>query len=118
MTQDAIPQIGFIEKIIEVFRDESVACAYGRQLPHENANPLARHARDFNYPAKGYVCSKENISEMGLKTVFMSNSFSAYRLSTFKVLGVSLRIQSYVKICFIPRRLFWLAIRLLMLQMQ
>lgn len=87
LTQDAIPQIGFIEKIIEAFRDESVACAYGRQLPHENANPLARHARDFNYPAKGYVCSKENISEMGLKTVFMSNSFSAYRLSTFKVLG-------------------------------
>lgn len=87
LTQDAIPQFGFIEKIIEVFKDERVACAYGRQLPHENANPIATHARYFNYPDKEYVCSKDNISEMGLKTVFMSNSFSAYRLSTFNQLN-------------------------------
>lgn len=87
LTQDAIPQPHFIEEMISIFSDDKVVCAYGRQLPHEDANPLARHARAFSYPPKGYVCGKENIPEMGLKTVFMSNSFSAYRLSVFKELG-------------------------------
>lgn len=87
LTQDAIPQPGFIEKIIDVFDDELVACAYGRQLPHENANPIATHARYFNYPEQSYSCNKSNVSEMGLKTVFMSNSFSAYRLSVFNKLN-------------------------------
>ncbi|AGJ85107.1 glycosyltransferase family 2 protein [Raoultella ornithinolytica] len=87
LTQDAIPQPNFIEEIVSVFSDDRIACAYGRQLPHTDANPLARHARSFSYPEKGYVCGIENIPEMGLKTVFMSNSFSAYRLSIFKELG-------------------------------
>ncbi|HIE9198483.1 TPA: glycosyltransferase family 2 protein [Klebsiella variicola subsp. variicola] len=87
LTQDAIPQPNFIEKITSVFVDDRIACAYGRQLPHTNANPLAKHARSFSYPEKGYICGKENVPQMGLKTVFMSNSFSAYRLSTFKQLG-------------------------------
>jgi rhamnosyltransferase len=87
LTQDAIPQSGYIEEIIKAFKDEKVACAYGRQLPHENANPLAIHARNFNYPDKEYVCGSEDIPLMGLKTVFMSNSFSAYRLSVFNELG-------------------------------
>lgn len=63
-----------------------MACAYGRQLPHFSANPLAQHARAFNYPNKSYVCGKNNVSALGLKSVFMSNSFSAYRLSAFKEL--------------------------------
>lgn len=87
LTQDAIPQAGFIEGIVEAFKDDKVACAYGRQLPHLDANPLAIHTRYFSYPEKGYVCGSENIPEMGLKTVFMSNSFSAYRLSVFNQLG-------------------------------
>ncbi|VFS57870.1 Uncharacterised protein [Raoultella planticola] len=76
-----------LRKIISVFSDTSIACAYGRQLPHTDANPLAQHARKYSYPEKGYVCGKDDIPQMGLKTVFMSNSFSAYRLSTFKELG-------------------------------
>ncbi|MEN0617502.1 glycosyltransferase family 2 protein [Klebsiella indica] len=87
LTQDAIPEPGFIENIISVFTDEEIVCAYGRQLPHLNANPLAQHARLFNYPSSAYIGCKEKVVDMGLKTVFMSNSFSAYRLSVFKKLG-------------------------------
>ena len=87
LTQDAIPQHNFVEKIISVFDDQNIACAYGRQLPHKNANPLAQHARKFNYADKSYVCGKDDIPQMGIKTAFMSNSFSAYRLSVFKELG-------------------------------
>ncbi|EFB9881535.1 glycosyltransferase family 2 protein, partial [Escherichia coli] len=60
MTQDAIPQQDFIINIIDAFKDEKVACAYGRQLPHVDANPLASHARYYNYPTKDYVCGYED----------------------------------------------------------
>ncbi|EIY5131646.1 MULTISPECIES: glycosyltransferase [Klebsiella pneumoniae complex] len=87
MTQDAIPHENFIENIISAFKDEKVACAYGRQVPHNDANPIAQHARFFNYRDVDYVCGKNDISSMGIKTAFMSNSFSAYRLSAFKEIG-------------------------------
>ncbi|PLL87686.1 rhamnosyltransferase, partial [Klebsiella michiganensis] len=87
LTQDAIPEPEFIEKIISAFDDDQVACAWGRQLPHNNANPIAQHARYFNYPPEGHVCSMQDSPEYGLKTVFMSNSFSAYRIKNFQELG-------------------------------
>ncbi|MDS7915276.1 glycosyltransferase family 2 protein [Klebsiella pasteurii] len=87
LTQDAIPEPGFLQNIINAFNDDMVVCAYGRQLPHRNANPIAQHARQFNYPKEGYISSSESIAVMGLKSVFMSNSFSAYRLSVFKEIG-------------------------------
>lgn len=87
MTQDAIPEENFIENIIKAFQNEDIACAYGRQKPHIDANPIAKHARYFSYREEGYISSKETVLNMGLKTVFMSNSFSAYRLSIFKKLG-------------------------------
>ncbi|WP_027712676.1 glycosyltransferase [Dickeya chrysanthemi] len=87
LTQDAIPEFGFIEKIVAAFEDPTVACAYGRQLPHYDANPIARHARYFNYPERSHVCGIDDAPRLGIKTVFMSNSFSAYRISVFKELG-------------------------------
>ncbi len=87
LTQDAIPQAGFIENIISAFDDPAVACAYGRQLPHDNANPLAQHARQFNYPAQSHCYGQDDIPHAGLKVAFMSNSFSAYRTKTYNELG-------------------------------
>ena len=87
LTQDTIPEPDFIEKITVAFRDPQIACAYGRQLPHHNATPIAQHARYFNYPASGHVCDLQDATRLGIKTVFMSNSFSAYRIAAFKDLG-------------------------------
>lgn len=87
LTQDAIPEPDFYEKIVNVFNNPLVSCAYGRQLPHYNANPISQHARYFNYPRSSYISSKADISRLGLKTVFTSNSFAAYRISTFIELG-------------------------------
>ncbi|HED2992403.1 TPA: glycosyltransferase family 2 protein [Klebsiella pneumoniae] len=87
LTQDAVPKAGFIEAILAAFENEQVVCAYGRQLPHDDANPIAKHARYFNYPSQSYTCGISDIPRMGLKTVFMSNSFSAYRLTAFRELG-------------------------------
>ncbi|KML68255.1 glycosyltransferase family 2 protein [Pectobacterium peruviense] len=87
LTQDAIPEPNFIDTIISAFDDEDVVCAYGRQLPHIDATPIAEHARYFNYPEKSHTCSFSDIPIMGIKTAFMSNSFSAYRVSVFEKLS-------------------------------
>ena len=87
LTQDAIPQAGFLDEITQVFNDPKVACAYGRQLPHKDANPLATHARMFNYSAESYTSEFKDKERLGIKTVFTSNSFAAYRTSVFKELG-------------------------------
>ncbi|WP_241627087.1 glycosyltransferase family 2 protein [Rosenbergiella epipactidis] len=86
LTQDAIPQENYVENIIASFADNSVACVYGRQLPHDDANTLARHARIFNYPELSHSYTLADIPEKGIKTAFTSNSFCAYRVDTFKKL--------------------------------
>ena len=87
LTQDAIAEENCIKKILEPFSDPKVACVYGRQLPHFDANPLAVHARNFSYKEQSYIGSLETKNELGLKTIFMSNSFSAYRVSVYEDLG-------------------------------
>lgn len=88
MTQDAIlatPES--LEALVSVFADSSVACAYGRQLPHADATPLAEHARYFNYPASSLKLSMSDQPRLGLKTCFLSNSFAAYRLTDLLDVG-------------------------------
>lgn len=88
LTQDAILDNEFsFSEIIKCFSDPNVAAVCGRQLPHYDANPLARHARLFNYPAVSQEKSSEDIEKLGLKVAFMSNSFSAYRRDIFEKLG-------------------------------
>lgn len=87
LTQDAIPEPGFIEHILSAFNDPNVACTYGRQLPHKNASKISQHARYFSYTDKGYVSELSDKNGKGIKTVFMSNSFSAYRVAIFRELG-------------------------------
>lgn len=88
LTQDAVlnsPQS--LAAIIEFFIEPSVAAVCGRQLPHLDANPLAVHARLFNYPEKSRIKSAADTPELGLKVAFMSNSFAAYRRDVFEQLG-------------------------------
>lgn len=88
MTQDAIlttPES--LEVLVSAFADTSVACAYGRQLPHFDATPLSAHARYFNYPAVSRTVSMADQPQLGLKTCFFSNSFAAYRLADLLEVG-------------------------------
>lgn len=88
LTQDSIPEdCHAIERIVGSLRDnQRCGMAYGRQVPAPNANPFARHARLFNYPAGDQVVikSKDDISRLGIKTAFCSNSFAAYRHSAMR----------------------------------
>jgi rhamnosyltransferase len=88
MTQDAVlatPES--LKNLLLSFQDGSVAAAYGRQLPARDASPIAAHARIYNYPDRSMTKSIEDASKMGIKTVFISNTFAAYRRSALLSAG-------------------------------
>jgi rhamnosyltransferase len=89
MTQDALPTNDrAIENLIKPLQhDESLGAVFGRQIPHPNATPFARHLRTFNYPDRSYTRTFHDRSTFGLKTAFCSNSFAAYRRSTLEHVG-------------------------------
>ena len=88
MTQDAVlaePQA--IARLLQTFDDPRVAAAYGRQLPHPEASPIAAHARLFNYPDRSETRTLADVPRLGLKACFMSNSFAAYRVQALREVG-------------------------------
>jgi rhamnosyltransferase len=88
MTQDALlANSDSIKKLIDLFSDNTIGVAYGRQLPHKNSNPIGAHARIFNYPNISNLRSFEDKSYLGIKAAFISNSFAAYRRSALIEVG-------------------------------
>ena len=88
LTQDAIlARPDALQQLLTAFDNPQVAATYGRQLPHANASPIAAHARLFNYPEHSHTVTLHDKSTKGLKTCFLSNSFSAYRLSAMRQVG-------------------------------
>lgn len=88
MTQDAyLADSEALDKIVEPFIDSRVGAVCGRQLPHLDATLFAQHARFFNYPAGMQIKSMDDISRLGIKAAFMSNSFAAYRGEALKAVG-------------------------------
>src|SRR3990167_2173998 len=83
MTQDALPATPTtFENIIQaLLSNPMIGCAYGKQLPHTEANPLSKHLRLFNYPAQSQCKSIADKNKYCIKTCFNSDSFSAYKKS-------------------------------------
>lgn len=90
LTQDAIPATtDSLRLLVEPLRqDDRVAVCYGRQLPHAHASPFAAHLRLFNYPPQEEParCFADR-HRLGLRTVFCSNSFAAYRRDALEEAG-------------------------------
>lgn len=74
-------------KLVSCMSDESVAIAYGRQLPRRFACPIEAHARLFNYGKTSQRKDLRSLSSLGAKVFFCSNSFAVYRRSTLLKLG-------------------------------
>lgn len=88
LTQDAIlVNEKSIENIVKVFDNFNIGCAYGRQLPHKDANLFSSYARLFNYKDKSYIYSINDKEKYGIKTAFNSNSFAAYRRKALNEIG-------------------------------
>ena len=64
-----------------------ISCVYGRQLPLPGASLLAAHLRSFNYPQKSEIRNFSDRTELGLKTIFVSNSFAAYKKQALASVG-------------------------------
>lgn len=76
-----------LAKLVSIFDDPQVGAAYGRQLPHKDADPFARHERIFNYPAGSVMRDLETRKILGFRTIFLSDSFAAYRRTALESSG-------------------------------
>jgi rhamnosyltransferase len=88
LTQDAVlaDSVG-INVLLESFADPKVTAAFGRQLPHPGATPIEAHARIFNYPARSSIRTLDSCEQLGIKAIFISNSFAAYRREALIAIG-------------------------------
>jgi len=88
ITQDALPaSTTSFENLLHVFNDPRIVAAYGRQLAYEETNFFGKHLRLFNYPETSSVRSIKEKNLYGMKTAFLSDSFSVYRKSAMKEVG-------------------------------
>ena len=77
-----------IENIISPLnKDEQIAAVYGRQFPDRNASLFAEHLRLFNYTEKSYISEYSDKDKHGLRTIFFSNSFSAFSKDALEEIG-------------------------------
>ena len=87
LTQDAILHgNASLHNLIRRFDDPSVGLVYGRQLPRDHAGAIERHARAFNYGASSTKRSLSLAGKLGIKAIFASNSFAAYRRSALEAI--------------------------------
>jgi len=125
MTQDALPVNDiFLENLVRPLADPSdplIAASFGRQVARNDAVPLEKFARLFNYPDTSMIKSKENLPRLGIKTFFFSNVCSAVRRREFKAVGgfpnktimnedmilaAKLILQGY-KVAYVPEAAVW-----------
>lgn len=89
LTQDALLYDEFsVEKLVQcLISDEKIAAVYGRQMPYENTGILGRFARLYNYPPISKINNFYDKKEKGIKTAFLSDSFSAYKKTLLNKIG-------------------------------
>jgi rhamnosyltransferase len=88
LTQDAIPaDPQAFRNLIAPFHDSRTCLTYGRQLPSPGAGPIGAHARLYNYPDRSDARRLADAARLGIKTVFCSNSFAAYRRDALQRVG-------------------------------
>lgn len=88
LTQDAVlASADSLQNLLVALSDPEVGAAYGRQLPRPGAGPIEAHARLYNYPARSNTRTLASRRELGFKTIFISNSFAAYRRSALMAVG-------------------------------
>ena len=89
ITQDAYPKDKYyIENLLKPFQyDEKIAISSGRQIARKDATPMEKCIRNFNYPEKSSVRSKDDLEQLGIKTFFFSDVCSAYRKDIYEKVG-------------------------------
>jgi len=80
MTQDALPiDNQSLEALIAPFTAPEVSAVCGRQIPYAETSLFGKHLRHFNYPEYSHTRLLADKETYGIKMVFLSDSFAAYR---------------------------------------
>lgn len=89
VTQDVVlDNPDSLELLIKPLKErETAAMSFGRQLPKRDATLLSEFARLNNYPDASLTKSIKDIKRLGIKTCFISDSYSAYKKSVLHQLG-------------------------------
>lgn len=89
LTQDALlKDETSIEKLVTfLLQDNSIGAVYGRQLPYDHTGPLGSFVRVFNYREESFINQFSDRKTKGIKTAFLSDSFSAYKKSVLQKIG-------------------------------
>ena len=88
MTPDAYPVDNkTIEKLIDPIVKGKAVVSYARQIPHPEANIIAKCSRAFNFPNKGNIRGIDDVKKYGVYTVFNSDSCAAYLNSALDEIG-------------------------------
>ena len=86
VTQDVeIKNEDWLYELVKPIIENEVEACFSRQLTkYDN---IEKYTREKNYPEKSYIVSREDISEMGLRTFFFSDASAAIKTSIFKKLN-------------------------------
>ncbi len=76
-----------LKTLLAAFEDPLVGAAFGRQLPHRDADTFARQACALNYPPDSMTRDLQSKKELGFKAIFFSNNLGAYRRSALEAVG-------------------------------
>lgn len=88
MTPDAYAtDHGFLERLVMPIVSGHAAVSYGRQIAAEDADMLARFAREFNYPAEAQLRSDADWKSFGSYTHFCSNACAAWSNAALDRIG-------------------------------
>lgn len=88
MTQDAVPADKHLtEEMLSAFDSDDIAVVYARQLPYPGASDTEKFARRFNYPPVSHISSADDLSALGIRAAFCSDTCAMYNMRIFRQLG-------------------------------
>ncbi len=87
LTQDVVPEEGFVERLVAPILAGEVAVSYARQLPHRGADFFEAFPREFNYPAQSNTRALSDVKQYGVYTFFCSDSCAAYSSAALDQIG-------------------------------
>ena len=79
MTQDALPaDTKLITYLLEAVSKPRTAVAYARQIAYGTSGDVEKFSRRFNYPSKSHTQTEEDLTRIGVKAVFCSDTCAMY----------------------------------------
>ena len=82
ISQDiVIDDVNWLYKLVTPIVNNEVEATYSRQLT--KFNNIEKYVREFNYPDKSIIKSKDSVSDLGIKTFFFSDAASAVKRKVF-----------------------------------